>query len=118
MGFCNIKRFTYSFCLFFLLTYSCLAADIWFPVGEQLFHKIYWGFIPVGKSVTTTRTVEREGKEYIQIRIRTRTNSFFDRIRKVDDIVESIVDPETFLPVSFSRRMIRRKETCHEHTVF
>lgn len=94
------------------------AENLWFPLGEQLVHKVYWGIIPVGRSVTTSRSIQRDGREYIQIKIRTRTSGIFDKIRKVDDIVESIVDPVTFLPVRFSRKMIRNKEVCNEHTVF
>lgn len=119
MVYCRTKRKVLVATVMLLLIVRCVSAvDIWFPVGEQLFHKIYWGFIPVGRSVTTTRMTQLEGKPYIQIRMRTRTNSFFDKIRRVDDVVESIVDPDTFLPVSFHRKMIRRKEACNEYTVF
>lgn len=95
-----------------------LQADLWFPVGEQLVHRVCWGFIPVGKSVTSSRWIEEDGRRLIAVRIRTRTNSVFDKIRPVDDVVESIIDPKTFRPVSFQRRMIRRNEQCHEFTAF
>jgi len=90
----------------------------WFPVGEKLVHRIHWGFIPVGMSVTTTEWIEEDGKRLLAIRMRTRTNKVFDKIRPVNDKVESIVDPKTFLPVRFLRVMIRRGKICNETTVF
>jgi hypothetical protein len=90
----------------------------WFPVGEKLVHRIYWGWIPVGRSVTTTEWIEKDGKRLLAIRMRTRTNKLFDKIRPVNDRVESIVDPESFRPLKFSRLMIRRRKVCNETTVF
>jgi hypothetical protein len=94
------------------------AEKLWFPVGEQLIHKIYWGFIPVGNSVTSTSWIEADGKKLLHIRVRTKTTKLFDKIRKVDDLVESKVDPDTFLPLSFRRKMTRRKQSCDEVTMF
>lgn len=104
--------------LFFLLTRIVCADQWWFPIGEQLVHNIYWGFMPVGHSVTTCRWIDDDGRKFINIRIRTRTNSFFDRIRPVNDLVEAVVNPRTFLPVTFRRKMIRRKQVCDEITIF
>jgi hypothetical protein len=30
-------------------------SGLWFPVGEELFYKVYWGFIPVGSTRIVTR---------------------------------------------------------------
>lgn len=119
---CRIPKFR-SICaellLVFLLSSTLVhAAELWFPVEEQLVHKIYWGFIPVGNGVTTSRLIERDGVKYFQLRIRTKTNSFFDKIRRVDDEVESIVSCDSFLPVSFSRKMVRNRKVCNELTLF
>lgn len=116
--------------LTFLGAFPCLAAaqtapttpvatnSLWFPVGEKLVHRIYWGFLPVGMSITTTRWVEQDGERLLVIRMRTRTNKVFDKIRPVNDTVESIIDPVTFRPRKFTRIMIRRRKTCNETTVF
>lgn len=93
-------------------------SNVCFPVGEELLHKIYWGIIPVGRSMTTTEWIEEGGRKLIAIRLRTRTNALFDRIRPVNDVVESVVDPATMLPVRFHRRMIRRSMVCNETTTF
>ncbi|OVE74748.1 hypothetical protein BVX97_06495 [bacterium E08(2017)] len=104
--------------LYLLAASFSSASELWFPVGEQLVHKIYWGFIPVGSSVTTSRIIENEGKKLIMLRVRTKTNNLFDKIRKVDDVVESFIEPVTFLPVSFRRRMIRNNSMCDEYSTF
>jgi hypothetical protein len=114
-----IRLLTVAAAFLFSMAISCEALqEAWFPVGEQLHHKVYWGVIPVGRSVTTSKYFEKDGRKLIKIRIRTRTTGIFDRIRRVNDLVESIVDAETFRPVTFRRRMIRRKEICDEFTVF
>ncbi|MDE0839940.1 MAG: DUF3108 domain-containing protein [Kiritimatiellae bacterium] len=92
--------------------------DFGFQVGEELYYKIYWGWIPVGKSRIITRWVEKDGKRFISIRFRTRSNSVIRKIYKVDDRFESIIDPETFLPVKFSKKLHEGKQRYHQATTF
>ncbi|MFT5241423.1 MAG: hypothetical protein ACI9X0_002404 [Kiritimatiellia bacterium] len=92
--------------------------DFGFQVGEELYYKIYWGWIPVGKSRIITRWVEKDGKRFIAIRFRTRSNSVIRKIYKVDDRFESIIDPETFLPVKFSKKLHQGKQRYHQATTF
>jgi hypothetical protein len=92
--------------------------DFGFQVGEELYYKIYWGWIPVGKSRIITRWVEKDGKRFIAIRFRTRSNSVIRKIYKVDDRYESIIDPETFLPVKFSKKLHEGKQRYHQATTF
>ncbi len=91
---------------------------LWFNVGEELVYKIYWGYIPVGKSYISTKWIENNGKKQIAIRFRTRSNDFLSKIYPVDDFLESIVDPETFLPIQFTKKLKEGKYRCHEVTTF
>ena len=91
---------------------------LWFPVGEKLTYRIYWGVIPVGSSVVSTEWVEEGGRKLIAIRFRTRTTDFMTKIYPVDDFLESVIDPETFLPLRFAKRLSEGKYRCDELTEF
>ncbi len=92
--------------------------ELWFPVGEEIRYRVYWGRIPVGTSVISTRWVEEYNRTLLSIRIRTRSNSFLDRIYRVDDVIESIIDPHTFLPLRFELNMSQGRHRKHEITKF
>lgn len=94
------------------------ATSLWFEVGEELTYKLHWGVIHVGESRVTTEWVEEDGRRLLAIRYRTRSNAFLDRIYRVDDTVESIIDPETFLPVRFTKILNEGRYRADEVTVF
>ena len=72
-----------------------------FLVGEELIYRIYWGIIPVGKTRIVSRWIEEDGRKLLAIRYRTRSNRFIAKLYPVDDIIEAVIDPATFLPVRF-----------------
>jgi len=87
-------------------------ADFAFPVGEELVYRVYWGFIPVGKTRIVTRWVEENGRKLLAIRYRARSNRVLAAIYPVDDIVEAVVDPVSFRPVRFVKNL---KEGSHRN---
>lgn len=95
-----------------------IDAEFPFPVGERLVYRIYWGVVPVGESVASTEWVEEGGRRLIAIRFRTRTNKFMERIYPVDDLIETLIYPETLLPARFTKRLSEGRYRCHEVTVF
>lgn len=88
------------------------------PVGEKLTYRLYWGYMPVGTAVGWTEWVNHEGRRLLAIRLRTRSNKIIEKIYPVDDTIESLVDPETFLPVQFTKQLSEGKHRHHEVTVF
>lgn len=89
-----------------------------FPVGEELHYRVYWGVIYVGSTVMTSQWIEEEGRRLLLIRYRTRSNSVLSKIYPVDSIVESVIDPSTFLPVRFMKNMREGRHHYHEITHF
>jgi len=67
--------------------------------GENLIYRVHWGMIPVGETKITSEWVEEDGRKLINIRLRTRTNKWMDKIHKIDDDVIATVEPGTLLPV-------------------
>jgi hypothetical protein len=103
-------------------TNSC--ANLWFPVGEELMFRVTWGIIPVGWSRASSEWIDENGEKLLKIRYKVRTNKLFDPFYPMDDQAESIVDPATFLPRSFSfvrkyrRSRYERNVTFHHDAGF
>lgn len=91
---------------------------LWFDVGEELIYRIYWGFIPVGKSRITTRWVDKDGRRLLSIVYRTKTNKFFDRIYPFDDLSETLVDPVLYRPIRLRTRLAKRDLASDELITF
>jgi len=113
-------------CLFAALLWMAMSGgtaraetpDLWFPVGEALSYKLYWGVLPVGRAWITTEWVQREGKALIRLRAEAKSSRLLAAIYPLHDIVESIVDAESFLPVEFT--MMQNEGRLHrtDRTVF
>lgn len=124
-----MRSFFPSTILACILMFSCLSAFAtrgwgdkaqrpWLPVGETITYKLYWGVIPVARSTASTEWVEYEGKQRIAIRFRTRSNSVIEKFYPVDDFIESIVDPDTLLPLRFTKKLSEGRYRADETTVF
>jgi hypothetical protein len=75
-----------------------------FKVGEEFIYSINWGVIPAGSaSLKVDSFLACEGGSCYKIKTTTQTNSLFDRIYKVRDSVESLVE------VSLKRSRYYRK---------
>jgi hypothetical protein len=92
--------------------------ELWFPVGEKLTYQIYWGIFPVAESMVTSEWIEEDDRTLLAIRITTKSYALLDTIYPVDDFIESVVDPETFLPLRFVRRLSEGHYRLHEITTF
>jgi len=89
-----------------------------FAVGEEIFYNIYWGVIPVGQARITTAWIEENGRRLLAIRYRTRTNRVVAKLYPVNDRIEAIIEPTTFLPVRFEKDLKEGRHRIHEVTTF
>ena len=94
------------------------ALPLPFPVGERLVYQLDWTWIPVGESVVSTDWVKEDGRDLIRITLRTETNDFMDKIHNVEDQVESLVDPQTLLPIRVTERVHEPGRSAEEVTEF
>ena len=100
-----------------------VAADtntppLWFPVGEQLRFRIYWGAIPVGEIQSTSSWVEVKGQRLLEATYRARSNRVLRQIYPVDDVMVTTIDPVNFLPVCFRMDMKEGSHIRLETTTF
>jgi len=94
------------------------STNLCFPVGEELTYRAYWGIIPVGAARVTTGWRHDGGRWLIAIRYRMRSSSVISAIYPVDSILESLVDPVTFLPVRFIKKSQEGRAHKDEVTEF
>ncbi|MCS6772125.1 MAG: DUF3108 domain-containing protein [Kiritimatiellae bacterium] len=88
-----------------------------FPVGESLRARLTWGRIPVGEAMIESEWTDDQ-PPLIRLRVHVRSNAFLDRFYRIDDVVESIVDPTTFLPIRFEKRLQEGGSLRHDITFY
>ncbi len=86
------------------LTCAAAAREPGFPVGEVLNAHLKWGVVPVGTARISSEWTD-DDPPLIRLRVHVRSNAFLDRLYRIDDTVESLVDPPSFLPVRFDKDM-------------
>ena len=91
---------------------------LWFPVNEVFVYSIKWSFIHVGTSVVWSEWIEEKGRWLLALRLRTRSNRAISTLYPVNDYVESIIDPQTFLPLRFVKKMNEGSQRYDELTCF
>lgn len=64
-----------------------------FKVGEELLYTINWGVVPAGSAVLRIDSLKKCAEvECYKVTTSTKTNTFFDKIYKVRDTVESFIE--------------------------
>ncbi len=97
---------------------SAAPPALWFDVGEELVYSIHWGVIRVGETRVTTEWIEEGGRRLLYVRYRTRSNSFLKHIYPVDDTIEAVIEPVSFLPVRFVKQLSEGSRVTDQVTVF
>lgn len=97
---------------------SLTTTNFWFPVGEELVYHAHWGVFYVAESRTTVNWTNHQGRDLLALRMRTKSNKVISTIYPVDDTVETLIDPNTFLPVSFAKVLNEGRYHTDEITIF
>ncbi len=92
--------------------------EFWFPVGEEFHYRLLWGVLRVGEARLTTEWVEEGGRRLLAIRGQARTGRLVRNIYPIENYVEVLVDPETFLPLRYRQRVREGRRRRDETTVF
>lgn len=91
-------------------------ADIPFKVGEKLTYQFYWGAFMVGRG--TFEVKEGPGKNTLLLSVRTVSNKFISNLYPVDNLIESVFDPEEIRSLSFFQDRNEGKHHTWEETFF
>lgn len=113
-----MRTFLFGFFVWVGLIGTLCAVDLPFPIGEELTYSIKWNGVPVAWTRVTTQMETLENREVLVIRLRTQTYAFFNKVYRVDDLHETLIDPETFLPIQYTKNVKEGRYRCHEVTTF
>ncbi len=127
-------RFFAIFCIFSLIisTFSEVLAEspvlgtpwddpppkLWFPVGEEIDYEVFWGIFMVGEATAKAEWVNRDGRRLLSLNARAKTNGLVEKLYPVTEFLETILDPVTFLPLSFEKDSHEGRHHHHELTTF
>ncbi len=92
--------------------------ELWFPVGESFEYRLQWGVLTVGRARMRTEWEVIDGRRLLVIRGSARTTRIVERIYPIENHVVAVVDPETFLPLSYRQRVREGRRRRNETTVF
>lgn len=93
-------------------------AELPFSVGEKTRYDATWNGIPVVRSETSTEWVDVGGRRLVKISSRTDASTLLDWVYPACELVETLVDPQTMLPVRLEKRMKEDGGESDEVTVF
>lgn len=99
----------------------CFLAPAWSQPLEEMEYILRFGFIKGGKATLVAQNEKVNRKPTIHYHMRGRTTGIVDKIYEVNDVYESWVDPETYLPVKSVRNVREQKyrfydEVTYDHT--
>ena len=92
--------------------------DLWFPVGEAIDYEIAWGIFTVGEATAKAQWLNREGRRLLTLTVEGKSNGIVEKLYPVDLFMQTVLDPATFLPLSFEKKSREGKRRYHEITTF
>ena len=92
--------------------------ELWFPVGEEVEYYIQWGVFTVGEATATAAWTNRDGRRLLALTVEGRSNGIVEKLYPVELFLQTIIDPVTFLPLSFEKRSREGRRQYHEMTTF
>lgn len=97
---------------------ATLGMDFGFPVGEKLQYRVYWGIIPVGRATITTSWENQDGRQILLIHYEAHSLHVLAALYPVNDVIECRIDPQTFLPITFTKSLNEGRYWTRERTDF
>jgi hypothetical protein len=99
-----------------LLTVSVL--EIYAQPIEEMEYIFRFGFIRGGKATLTAQEEKLNKNPAIHYRMRGRTTGLVDKIFEVNDVYESWVDPQTYLPMKSLRIVKEQKYRFYDEVTY
>ncbi|HCY40895.1 MAG TPA: DUF3108 domain-containing protein [Prolixibacteraceae bacterium] len=106
-------RISILFCLLFVFILKINAQPI-----EEMEYTLRFGFIHGGKATVTAQNEKINKKPVIHYHVRGRTTGFVDKVYEVNDVYESWVDPQTYLPVKSVRSVKEQKYRFYDEVFY
>jgi hypothetical protein len=85
---------------------------------EEMEYILRFGFIKGGKATLIAQNEKLNKRQTIHYHMRGRTTGLVDKIFEVNDVYESWVDPETYLPVKSVRTVKEQKYRFYDEVLY
>lgn len=85
---------------------------------EEMEYILRFGFIKGGKATLVAEKEKINRRQTIHYHMRGRTTGLVDKIYEVNDVYESWVDPETYLPVKSVRNVKEQKYRFYDEVTY
>ncbi len=85
---------------------------------EEMEYILRFGFIKGGKATLIAENEKINKKPSIHYRMRGRTTGIVDKIYEVNDVYESWVDPETYLPIKSVRNVKEQRYRFYDEVTY
>lgn len=92
--------------------------ELWFPVGEEIDYEVYWGIFMVGEATAKAEWVKRDGRRLLSLSLKAESNGLVEKLYPVREWLQTILDPVSFLPLSFEKDSHEGKRHYREITTF
>lgn len=92
--------------------------ELWFPVGETIDYEISWGIFTVGEATARAEWLERDGRRLLTLTVEGKSNGLVEKLYPVELFLQTVLDPVTFLPLTFEKKSREGKRRYHEMTTF
>lgn len=92
--------------------------ELWFPVGEEIEYKVKWGVLTVGRATAKAEWLQQDGRRLLTLTMKAKSNGIVEQIYPVKEFMQTVLDPVTFLPLSFEKDSHEGKRHYHEITTF
>lgn len=85
---------------------------------EEMEYILRFGFIRGGKATLTAQNEKLNKKSTIHYKMRGKTTGFVDKVFEVNDVYESWVDPNTYLPVKSVRNVKEQRYRFYDEVIY
>ena len=92
--------------------------ELWFPVGEEIEYEVHWGIFMVGEATAKAEWLQRDGRRLLALTMKAQSNGIVEKLYPVKETLQTILDPVTFLPLSFEKESHEGRHDYHELTTF
>lgn len=100
------------------LPWEAPPPELWFPVGEIVDYEVFWGLFTVGEATARAEWLNRDGRRLLTLTVEGKSNGIVEKIYPVELFLQTVLDPVTFLPLSFEKKSREGKRRYHEITTF
>ncbi len=88
-------------------------------VGENLIYTVRWMGFKIGTaSLQVKEMINKNGRDVYHVIAKAQTRGLFPKVYKVEDVFESYIDKETFLPIRYEEKITFLKSSSSDDKGF